>query len=382
MNRGKNNTSKILLFHEFGPVSREWHQGPVADELCRLDRQVIWKHGWLSDYRAGGTGLVRIVNLIYCYLMFPWFLWWHRPDAVLVRSAPPGIQVWLSICGTLQGQKVVWWLMDYHPEIEARMLEKRGAIKKGLSRLLRAIDRWALKRTYAVIAIDRAIAKCVSDKSSKPRVVVYPTWSPEGSLKAASTRRDPVANTQTVTILHLGNFSFAHDLKSLRTLIGKAPVQWVFKLIVVNPSQRGRELFSELAATLDRVQVEFYSKKPLEEVARWIAEKRINWGLVTLDSKFAGTVSPSKFHTYLELNLPLLYIGPNDTNAAYCCQEYGAGVLVQPENPAVSLPAILALNTDREARRSMLEGVARAKSKTHDYGPKGFSNLILEILAE
>lgn len=370
----------ILLLHEFGPKSRDWHQGPVAEQLQRLGWHVSWKSGWMSDYRAGGVGFARLGNLFYCYIAFPWHLWRQRPSAVLVRTAPPGIQVWLSFWAAIQRRKVIWWLMDYHPEIEARLLEERGWVGRRFARMLRLVDRCALDRTHAVIAIDEAMAGTVRAKSCKPRIGVYTTWSPE-----VPTEQNAVAwaseKTRTITLLHLGNYSFAHSLDGLKALIDIAPAGWGFRLIVVNPSERGRARFNQLADG-DHVQVEFHPKQSLETLEKWIVSKQINWGLVTLDPRFSGTLSPSKFHTYLDLNLPLLYFGPHSTNAALYCEKYGAGLAVPPGHSQLALQKIIKIHEDQKPRQRMFNSVLTARKRMHASGAQGFCELLVDLLKE
>lgn len=341
---------------------------------------MVCKNGWLSDYKAGGVSFARLFNLFYCYITFPWHLWRHRPFAVLVRTAPPGIQVWLTVWAAIQGRKVVWWLMDYHPEIEARLLEERGWVGRRFARMLRLVDGWALARTHAVIAIDGAMADTVRAKSVKPRILVYPTWSPEGPTEEHVSVWEP-DKSRTITLLHLGNYSFAHSVVGLKALINMAPAGWGFRLIAVNPSDRGIAQFNELSRC-NRVHVEFHPKQPLKTLEKWVESKHISWGLVTLDARFAGTLSPSKFHTYLDLNLPLLYFGPGGTNAALYCEEYGAGLSVLPGCSEVAVQQMLIIHRNKKARRDMLVCVSKARRRMHASGAEEFCERLEELLED
>ena len=373
------NKDRVLLLHEFGPTSRDWHQGQVVEELRGRGWVVEWAHGRLADYQAGGTGLRRLGNLLYCYGTFPWRMVRLRPAAVLVRTAPPGIQLWMSFWGWVLRVRVVWWLMDYHPEMEARMLEGRQGGAKGAAGLLRWIDRWCLKRTYAVIAIDEAMAEVVRSRSGKPRVRVYPTWSPGIPADLPARASHARSRAKEVRVLHLGNFGFAHDLRGIVALVERAPADWRFRFWVVNPSERGRLAFAKLGEH-PQVSVQFSPKLSQEDLLALIDRERIGWGLVPLDPRFGGTVSPSKFHTYLDLSLPLLYAGPPGTNAWKYCEEYGAGVTITVPVTKSAISLLCHLQENEEAGKHMRESVARAQEAMHCYGPVGLCVMLEELL--
>src|SRR5208283_2213999 len=88
--------------------------------------------GLFTAYRPGGLRPARLANLIWVYLRVAVHLLFRRPDAVIVQSAPPGVQLWTVAWASVGGAPVICWLMDYHPEFEARALERRGL--RGLAR--------------------------------------------------------------------------------------------------------------------------------------------------------------------------------------------------------------------------------------------------------
>ena len=101
-------------------------------------------HGFSKSYTPGGFHLHRLLNLAWLYCLVPLKLIFRRPSWLLVRSAPPGIQVWVGLWAGLLGIPSIVWLMDYHPEIEARILDRKVFLRP-LAWFLRIVDRFSLQ---------------------------------------------------------------------------------------------------------------------------------------------------------------------------------------------------------------------------------------------
>jgi hypothetical protein len=206
--------------------------------------------------------------------------------------------------------------MDYHPEIEARALESRGL--GAFARLLRALDARAMVRFAGIVVPDRAMATLARARAPRAEVLEHPTWGADGSAAPEPVSYTPGARRGVVRLAYSGNLGRTHDLvplaSLLRALAGRAKVE-----LYVGASAEGNRRFGALGSELGIPVFERQGRVPLPELLALYNEWRIDLGVVLLSDAAAGLVSPSKFSGYINFGIPLLYIGPADTNAADIC---------------------------------------------------------------
>ena len=369
---------KILFLHEFGPESREWHMQRFADALeKRHERlQVLYHSGFLKDYLPGGLHVLRFINLLYCYFTFPLKILWHKPALVLVRTAPPGIQIVISAICVITGTTCWLWLMDYHPELEARHLERKwwGG---WLAWILRSVDIWALKNFGCIIAINESIACICQKRAPNVPMIVHPTWSPETEIQNAS----PV---QIVNIkmafrgIYVGHLGYAHDLNGMQRILNNLPTEVSVKLIFVNVSEAGKRKVGHLKHP--KLTIETFPMKSVEELKNLIEANSIQWGFVCLGDLYKGVLSPSKFHLYLELGLPVLYTGPSQTNAWKACTEFNAGIAFTSDSATEEWDILNAELLDYSRQKELQANCANALDYFDKFGPESLAQELEPML--
>ena len=57
-----------------------------------------------------------------------------------------------------------------------------------------------------------------------------------------------------------------------------------------------------------------------------LQHEHVDYGCVAMRNELAGCLSPSKFASYIEAEIPILYIGPEKTNTWKVCFDFNAGV--------------------------------------------------------
>lgn len=287
------------------------------------DLQVTCLAGLSATYRPGGLRARRLASLVWVYIRVAVHLVFRRPDAVLVLSAPPGVQLWTVAWAAIGRIPVFCWLMDYHPEIEARRLERRGHGR--LARLLRAIDARLMPRFALVITLDPAMTALVCSRTSPARVLEHPTWATNRTTGVAPVSYSPGAGDGPLRLAYSGNLGAAHDLEPLRSLLEAVARERPVHLLVIGASPAGETRFRALGAGLG-LPVEVNGRVPFFSDLRGVYEKhRVDAGIVLLSDEFAGLVSPSKFSGYIDFGLPLVYLGPPGTNTATVCARFHGG---------------------------------------------------------
>jgi len=314
---------RLLAVYEFAG-----QRGHMMDSLLENLRtelpylQVTCVSGLFPVYRPGGLRPRRVANLLWVYLAVAARLTVGRPCAVLVHSAPPGVQLWTVLWASLRRVPVFFWLMDYHPELEARLLEKRGL--GPASRLLRAVDAALMPRFSLIITLDGAMAALARARSGPVEVLEHPTWGPAEGVGLAPVSYPPGDSAGPLRLAYSGNLGVAHDLAPLRALLAALVRQRPVTLLVIGASAHGEKRFRDVGYEL-AIPVEAHPRVPFNDLRPLYEKQRIDAGIVLLAEASGGLVSPSKFSGYINFGLPLIYLGPAATNTARVCAQFAGG---------------------------------------------------------
>jgi hypothetical protein len=318
---------RVSFIFEYARPADDWMMRSLIESLqTKLPGlRATCIHGVFATYRPGGLRPKRLANLAWVYMCTAFHLTLLRPDAVLVRSSPPGIQIWTVWWAGLRGVPVICWLMDYHPEIEARQLERRGL--NGIARLVRRIDARSMRRFSAVVALDRSMSNVARERAAGVEVLEHPTWGGDAMLLTPVSYQ-PGNGRGPLHLAYSGNLGAAHDLTTLGPLLERLVQRRPVELLVIGASPDGIERFRILGESMG-VAIVNRPRVPFAELREIYNEARIDAGIVLLSDGFAGLLSPSKFSGYINFGVPIVYIGPPDTNAADVCTRFEGGFWLQ-----------------------------------------------------
>jgi hypothetical protein len=348
--------------------------GPLVPGL-----QVTYIPGLFTKYRPGGLRPGRLANLAWVYLRVALHLLFRRPDAIIVQSAPPGIQLWTVAWASLRGVPVYCWLMDYHPEFEARSLDRRGL---GLfARLLRAVDARLMPRFAAIITLDPAMTELVRSRASNSAVLEHPTWVAGRPLGVEPVSYCPGGDGGPLRLVYSGNLGAAHDLAPLRLLLGSVARRRSVRLFLVGGSEKGRSRFLEFGASVGAT-VEVIDRVPFFGDLRGLYEKhRIDAGIVLLSEQFAGLVSHSKFSGYINFGLPFVYVGPPGTNAATACLRFRGGFWLPTYAGPAETDLVAAGLLDPDQMAAAAEGAQAAAEHFAKFDGRSLAGMLAPLLA-
>jgi glycosyltransferase involved in cell wall biosynthesis len=91
-------------------------------------------------------------------------------------------------------------------------------------------------------------------------------------------------------------------------------------------------------------------------------------GLITLKENAAGLISPSKLNAYLAMGLPILYIGPEETNVAEAIHTFNCGFRVEPDNLEQMVNTLLSLLAQPEQIEGLGLNARRAFEMAYNDG--------------
>jgi len=360
---------KALFLFEFPSSQQEWLMPTLIDalELEIPSLESDYFHGFLKTYNSTGLTLPRLVNMAYIYLMLPIKLLLSRPDVTLVRTTPPCIQLYMVFWCWILRIPSICWLMDYHPEIEARYLERKPYLKP-LSKLLRKTDAWLLNKFKVIIALDPAIAQLCKERAPEIPVIIHPTWSqnPEEAAPVAKDTYKP--SIQRLNLAYAGNLGKAHAIDALERILKKLSKEVRVELNVINCPQEAQSQFKAITQKTNTA-LQFYPRQTKEGLQNLMQDLNIDFGIVLMKSIYAGLVSPSKFTGYLLTGVPILYLGPEHTNADSVCRDFKAGLSIKPDAAEEAVNAFCEKCLSPEERLTLRSQVTPTANHFASLGP-------------
>jgi glycosyltransferase involved in cell wall biosynthesis len=277
-------------------------------------------------------------------------------DVIVVMTTPPMVVV-VAVAHRLlhRRTRVVLWSMDCYPDVAERFGEIRDHGQ--VSRVLRAVTRWAFRRLDHVVALDGAMAELLTSQYAagpgRPPCTVVPNWEREALFPAALAA--PARDGGPPSVLYLGNIGVGHRFDTV--VAAAADLGDAVRFRFVGGGARREELAtSVVAAGLRNVELQDYV--PKTGTPELLAEA--DAALITLDDRSLGVISPSKLHSSLAAGLPVLYVGPAGSNVDEAIRRHHCGWSLRQGDVAGLVAAVRELASDDETARAARRARSRA----------------------
>ena len=270
-------------------------QGSLA--IIRLHRRSYQKQRFVS--RLVWTALSNVM------LLGAAFRAMRSADAVLFTGSPPLMLHFIAPLNLLLRKRLIYRIMDFHPECLIAERGRSGVLLRGLLHLThfwrRRVD------TFEVLGLDQA-RRLKDIGIPEERIRLKPNLSPVtfGSGLTPLALPEELRDGSGV-ILYSGNWGVAHDENTFIEAYSQYFTQ----------SNGGlRFWLNATGAKADRVERELQSRGvsiyrshlvPLEDLPRLLLVADVH--LVTLRDAFVGYVLPSKIHACIELGKRILFVG-------------------------------------------------------------------------
>lgn len=283
------------------------------------------------------TALSRILDYSVFFLLAAWRLaTLPRQDVIVAMTTPPYI-LWAALIHKLlhRRTRIILWNMDCYPEAA----ERSGVIRAGgiVSRMLGGLNRIAFPQLDAIVCLDEAMASLLRSRYERPgralAIRVIPNWEraadfprlpPGGSLAA----EDAELLDGRFVVLYTGNRGRGHRFDAVveaADCLRDEPVRFVF---VGGGCQTG---VIEEAVTNRRLEnISLLSYVTADRLRGLMAAAHC--ALITLRDEMLGVMSPSKLHGNLAMGLPVLYLGPTDSNVDHAIRKCGCGVSLRHDD--------------------------------------------------
>ena len=275
-----------------------------------------------------------------------------RPDVVVLKTDPPMLAALGPVLRRLTGARVVLWAQDVYPDVA----EALGVLPPGglASRALGRLAAHALRRADAVVAIGRCMAERLEGMGAAA-VTVVPNWAPAGVRvlpRAGNAFRAAHGLGDAFVAMYSGNLGLAHPVGALLDAAGALAASHPEALVVFVGDGPQRAWAEAETVRRGLATVRFLPFQPAERLAESLGAADVH--LVAMDEALAGLVVPSKLYGALAAGRPVVFVGPEASEAARLVREHACGTVVAgvaPDALGAAIAGALAVwAADPEAR--------------------------------
>ena len=271
------------------------------------------------------------------------------PDLILSGNAPLDTQAGVERVARKLTVPYLFWMQDVYSDAIGRILRTRfGLLGELVGIVYRRVERNLLRRAAHVIVIADAFLPAVASLTGRrtPPVTVIENWAPLEDLGPLPRDNDWAIRHLTsapVRLVYSGTLGFKHNPDLIAALARGTGLQV--------------EVFSEGPAADHLRAIAEQEGLTNLTVRGWVAVADLPSALAAADILLAilepdaGAFSvPSKVLSYLATGRAILGAIPADNLAAQLIQRNGAGLVVDPGDPAALVRAALRLASDAMLR--------------------------------
>ena len=269
---------------------------------------------------------------------------------IFFSTSPPLVGFVASIVGWVRGVPVAYWAMDLNPD----QLIALGKIKETdpLARLLEAVNRFILRRSALVIALDRFMAGRLEQRMPmQQKLLVMPPWpheehvtddAPASEVDSRSLNLFRQARNwgDRFVIMYSGNHSPSNPLATLLEAslrFGDDP-DVVFAFIGGGLGKR--EIEAHIAQH-KRTNVVSLPYQPIAALRHSLGAADVH--VVSLGDEMVGIIHPCKIYGAMAARRPILYLGPRPSHVSDLLETHGFGKSVTHGDVKACVAAIQSL---------------------------------------
>lgn len=315
---------------------------PAQDE----HKGVTIRRVWSTNFgRRSGAG--RLADYLSFYVSAFWaVLRAGRVSWLIVLADPPMLSIPAALAKRLMACRTACWLQDVFPQIAIQS----GVLKPGLlSRWLGLAARWSLESLDRVIVVGRCMEQRLRQEGfSWHNVVTNPNWADGAQLLPLDRADNPFVAEQDLrqrfVLMYSGNLGIVHEVDTVENVLRCTNVLTQFTMCVIGDgAHRGR--LERVAREEQWSHVRFLPYQPEDRLRFSLAAAHVH--LVTLKPDMAGLSVPSKIYGILAVGRPVIFIGPEESEAATIVREARCGAVIRPGDHQAVVRALIAYRDDR-----------------------------------
>jgi colanic acid biosynthesis glycosyl transferase WcaI len=247
-------------------------------------------------------------------------------DVLICSTSPPLSAAVAALVAALRAKPFVYWVMDVNPEQLVAL--QHASADSPFIRLLRFIDRCALRAANAIVVLDESMRAVVLNKGGldlSRRLLVIPPWSHEDNLRSPDPMRFRRKHgiERAFVVMYSGNHSPAHPLETVlgaARILAETDPKTVFAFVGGGTSKR---LVDE--SRLRNILSLPY--QPLSMTGDSLAAADVH--LVVVGNASVGLVHPSKIYAPMMLGISVIAVAPAHAPHAQLIDTYRFGYVVR-----------------------------------------------------
>ena len=281
---------------------------------------------------------------------------------IFFSTSPPLVGFAASLAGLLRGVPVAYWAMDLNPD----QLIALGKLKPTApaTRALEAVNRFILRRSALVVALDRFMADRLERRMPlRHKLLVMPPWPHEDHIADAAPKgmegNEAAAAATDVTswpdrrddnpfrrahgfvgkfvVMYSGNHSPSNPLDTLlaATLRFRDDPDLRFAFVGGGIGKRDVEAHIAQHGLTNVVSLPY---QPIANLRHSLSAADVH--VVSLGADMVGIIHPCKIYGAMAVGRPVLYLGPRPSHVSDLLDEHGFGRAVAHGDVAACVRAI------------------------------------------
>jgi colanic acid biosynthesis glycosyl transferase WcaI len=270
-----------------------------------------------------------------------------RIAGIFFSTSPPLIGLPMSIAAFLRRAPAVYWAMDLNPDQLIALGKLRP--KQFTARVLEATNRFILKRSVLIIALDRFMLRRLAARGiPKSKILVLPPWPHETHIQSDTDPRleNPFRTRNNLTgkfvIMYSGNHSPSNPLTTLLDAVVELKDDPDLRFLFVGGGS-GKKQVEQYIADHKLTNAISLPYQPLDQLKYSLSSADVH--VVSLGQEMVGIVHPCKIYGAMAVARPILFLGPRPSHIADLLDKHEIGIQISHGDVPAALAAIRRLRT-------------------------------------
>lgn len=315
---------------------------PARDRHKGVTVRRVW-----STHFGRRSGAGRLVDCLSFFLSaFRAAFRARQGDWLIVLADPPMLSVLAAVVKKLLKCRTLCWLQDVFPQIALQS----GLLKPGLlSGWIGRLGRWSLESLDRVVVVGRCMEqKLVEEGLTGRNLTIIPNWADGAQLLPLERGSNPFVSEHGLerrfVLMYSGNLGVVHEVETVENVLRCTNVLTQFTMCVIGDGAHMGRL-QRMAQEEQWSHVQFLPYQPEETLRFSLAAAHVH--LVTLRPDMKGLSVPSKIYGILAAGRPVIFVGPEESEAAIIVREARCGYVVRPGDHQAVVKALISYRDDR-----------------------------------
>ena len=292
-----------------------------------------------------------------------------RLAGIFFSTSPPLIGLPLCVVAIVRRVPVAYWAMDLNPD----QLIALGKVKADgwRARVLEAANRFILRRSALVVALDRFMADRLADRGVPAgKMLVLPPWPHEEHITAVGPDGSAAANPfrgrhgldGKFVVMYSGNHSPSNPLGTLLNAAVRLKADDGLRFLFVGGGHGKREVEAAIT-THGLAHALSLPYQPMSELKYSLTAADVH--VVSLGEGMVGIIHPCKIYGAMTAGRPILFLGPRPSHISDLLDAHDLGYQVSHGDVDGMVAAIEKLRgLPAQERRAMGDTAQRVLGQT------------------